>query len=90
MCIFTKTTNKIKNQVNYKQFYNCITDTKRRCMTAANIANITFRGGVVAQWQGVGLVIKRSRVRSPAGRGCVTTLGKLFTPNLCLDADTLR
>jgi len=24
MCIFTKTTNKIKNQVNYKQFYKCV------------------------------------------------------------------
>ena len=34
----------------------------------------------MAQRQGVGLAIKRSRT---------TTLGKLFTP-MCLDADTLR
>ena len=46
-------------------------------------------GGVMAQLYGVRLAIKRSRVRFPARRGCVTTLGKLFAPN-CLDADTLR
>jgi len=38
-------------------------------------------------------VLKRSTQKdvhhSGPGRGCVTTLGKLFTPN-CLDADTLR
>jgi len=39
---------------------------------------------------GVGLVIKRSRVRSPArARLLTTTLGKLFTPNY-LDAGTPR
>jgi len=45
---------------------------------------------VVAQRQGVGLAIKRSRVRSPArARLRTTTLGKLFTP-MCLDANCLR
>ena len=30
-----------------------------------------------------------ARFTSRSGRGCVTTLGKLFTP-ACLDADSLR
>jgi len=37
----------------------------------------------------LGLAIKTSRVRLPASRSCVTTLGKVFTP-VCIDSDSLR
>jgi len=48
-----------------------------------------WQRGVVAQLWGVGLAIRRSRVRSPATARLRNTLGKSFTPN-CLDADTVR
>ena len=48
-----------------------------------------WQRGVVAQLWGVGLAIRRSRVRSPATARLRNALGKSFTPN-CLDADTVR
>ena len=64
-----------------------VTLTRGGCPRSCAFSGVMCpRVGVVAQWYGVGLVIKRSRVRSRSGRGYVTTLGKLFTP-VCLDAD---
>ena len=45
----------------------------------------TFNG-----WRGGAMVRRRTYEFDPRPRrGCVTTLGKLFTP-MCLDADSLR
>jgi len=42
------------------------------------LSNIAM-GGVIAQQYGVGLAIKRSRVRPSSVRGSITSVGKLFT-----------
>jgi len=57
----------------------------KACLSAATASE-------VAWWRNGRASDLRSRGRvfgSRPGRGCVTTVGKLFTPN-CLDADTIR
>jgi len=54
------------------------------------VATITVtRGGVVAQWWKSHLRWRGRDFKPRSGRGCVTTLGNLFTP-MCLHADSLR
>ena len=55
-----------------------------------NVLSPASSQGMVAWWRNGRASDLRSRGREfdpRPGRGCVTTLGKLFTPN-CLDADT--